>query len=549
MNTIDSSLMEQSRAWPFEEARKVAARLAGSAKPHALFETGYGPSGLPHIGTFAEVARTTMVRQAFCNMVPGTDARLLAFSDDMDGLRKVPDNVPNKDMLARHLGMPLTSVPDPFGSNESFGAHNNARLRGFLDGFGFQYEFASATEYYRSGRFDGALRRMLECFDEVMAVILPTLGPERRATYAPFLPLHPVTGIVMQVPVLERKADAASIIWRDPDTARLIETPVTGGQVKCQWKADWAMRWFALGVDYEMSGKDLIDSVKLSSRICRILGAEPPVGFTYELFLDDKGEKISKSKGNGLTIEEWLAYAPPESLATYMFQGPARAKRLYFDVIPRAADEYLACLRRWPEQTPAEQLGNPVFHVHNGTPPVHQASLSFSDLLTLAAALPVADEELMWAYVAAYAPGTTAENAPVLAKFVPFATAYFRDRIAPTRRHRPPSLEEQDALAALADALRAHEVTLMALAGAERVAAIKTLVYDAGRRAPFLGPEKDGRPSVSRAWFKALYEVVLGLEEGTRFDTFVATFGVAPTIVLIEQALARASAPAEPGGA
>jgi lysyl-tRNA synthetase class 1 len=549
MHMIDPAVLEQSRAWPFEEARKVAARLAASGKAGALFETGYGPSGLPHIGTFAEVARTTMVRQAFRRLMPGASARLVAFSDDMDGLRKVPDNVPNKDMLARHLGMPLTRVPDPFGSNESFGAHNNARLRGFLDGFGFEYEFASATEYYRSGRFDAALKRMLEGFDEVMAVILPTLGPERRATYAPFLPIHPVTGIVMQVPVLERKADAASIVWRDPDTGKLIETPVTGGQVKCQWKADWAMRWFALGVDYEMSGKDLIDSVKLSSRICRILGAEPPVGFTYELFLDDKGEKISKSKGNGLSIEEWLAYAPPESLATYMFQGPAKAKRLYFDVIPRAADEYLACLRRWPEQPTVEQLGNPVFHVHDGEPPAHQAPLSFSDLLTLAAALPVADDALMWAYIAAYAPGTTPASSPVLARFVHFATAYFRDRIAPTRRHRAPRPEERDALGALADALRAREAELTALAGAERVAAIKTLVYDAGRRPPFLGPEKDGRPTVSRDWFKALYEVVLGLEEGTRFDTFVATFGVWPTIALIEQALARAPVAMASGGA
>jgi lysyl-tRNA synthetase class 1 len=538
---IDPATMRASGAWPFQEAAKVADRLAASGKGTALFETGYGPSGLPHIGTFGEVARTTMVRNAYRRLT-GQHSRLLAFSDDMDGLRKVPDNVPNKEMLARHLGMPLTRIPDPFGSNASFGEHNNARLRGFLDGFGFEYEFASASDYYRSGRFDAALKRMLEVFDEVMAVILPTLGPERRATYAPFLPLHPVSGIVMQVPVVERKLDAHSIVWRDPATGKLMETPVTAGACKCQWKADWAMRWFALGVDYEMSGKDLIDSVKLSSKICRILGAEPPVGFTYELFLDEKGEKISKSKGNGISIEEWLSYAPPESLATYMYQAPTRAKKLYFDVIPRAADEYLSFLRRWPQQTAQERLMNPVFHVHDGAPPVHESGLSFSDLLTLAAALPVADSALMWSYIAAYAPGTTAESAPVLAKLVPFALEYFRDRIAPGRRHRPASAEERDALAALADMLRAQEASLARLPAAERAGAIKTIVYDAGRRPPFLGPEKDGRPSVSRAWFAALYEVVLGLSEGTRFDTFVATFGVGPTIALIEQALAREAA-------
>jgi lysyl-tRNA synthetase class 1 len=534
----DPALLRDSGAWPFQEAARVADRLAAAGRHAALFETGYGPSGLPHIGTFGEVLRTTMVRRAFTRLA-GLPSRLVAFSDDMDGLRKVPDNVPNKEMLARHLGMPLTRIPDPFGSNESFGAHNNARLRAFLDGFGFEYEFASASDYYRSGRLDAALLRMLAVMDEVIAVILPTLGPERRATYAPFLPIHPVTGIVMQVPIEARKLDAGTIVWRDPASGKAHETPVTGGACKCQWKADWALRWFALGVDYEMSGKDLIDSVKLSSRICRILGAEPPVNFTYELFLDDRGEKISKSKGNGISIEEWLAYAPPESLATYMYQAPTRAKKLYFDVIPRAADEYLACLRRWPGQTLPERLMNPVFHVHDGAPPAHDGALSFSDLLTLCAALPVAETALIWRYVAAYAPGTTPDSAPVLARLVPFAEAYFRDRILPTRRHRPPGPDEADALAGLADALRGAEARLAALQPDMRTAEIKAIVYDCGRRPPFLGPEKDGRPTVSRAWFAVLYEVVLGLSEGTRFDTFVATFGIAPTIALIEAALAR----------
>jgi lysyl-tRNA synthetase class 1 len=538
MIEIDRALMEQSRAWPFEEARKVQLRLAASGKTQALFETGYGPSGLPHIGTFGEVARTTMVRNAFRRLT-GLPSRLIAFSDDMDGLRKVPDNVPNKEMLARHLGMPLTRIPDPFGSNESFGATNNARLRAFLDGFGFEYEFASASDYYRTGKFDAALLRMLACFDEVMAVILPTLGPDRRATYAPFLPIHPVTGIVMQVPVLERKLDAGSIVWRDPADGKLVETPVTGGACKCQWKADWALRWFALGVDYEMSGKDLIDSVKLSSRICTILGAAPPAGFTYELFLDDKGEKISKSKGNGLTIDEWLAYAPPESLATYMYQQPTRAKKLFFDVIPRAADEYLAFLRRWPDQPTAERLGNPVFHVHDGNPPANAATLSFSDLLTLAAALPVGQGSLMWSYIGRYAPGTTAENAPVLAKLVPFVLAYHRDRIAPTRRTRLPMPQERVAMAALATMLREAAARIATLDPGAQREAIKLIVYDAGRREPFIEAQKDGTPGVSLAWFNALYQVLLGQDRGPRFDTFVALYGVPETIALIDAALAR----------
>ncbi len=302
------ALAEQSNAWPFEEARKIVARLKQYPKDEVIFETGYGPSGLPHIGTFGEVARTTMVRHAFRTLTEDkVRTRLIAFSDDMDGLRKVPDNVPNKEMLATHLGKPLTRIPDPFSNAySSFGAANNARLRAFLDRFGFDYEFASSTDYYASGRFDATLLKMLAAYDQVMAIILPTLGPERRATYSPFLPISPVSGKVLQVPMIDRNVGRGTITYVEPDTGETIETEVTGGRVKCQWKADWAMRWVALGIDYEMSGKDLIDSVKLSGDICRALGSRPPEGFNYELFLDDKGQKISKSRGNGLTIEEWL---------------------------------------------------------------------------------------------------------------------------------------------------------------------------------------------------------------------------------------------------
>ena len=361
---------EASKAWPFEEARKLIARLERAPRDEVIFETGYGPSGLPHLGTFGEVARTSMVRHAFRVLTgDSVKTRLIAFSDDMDGLRKVPDNIPNRDLIAAHLGKPLTKIPDPFGEYDSFAAHNNARLRAFLDQFGFDYEFMSSTEAYQSGRFDRALLRVLERFDEVQAIMLPSLREERAATYSPFLPIHPRTGIVMQAPVIGHDPRAGTISWRDPDTGEEFVTPVTGGRCKLQWKPDWAMRWHALGVDYEMAGKDLIDSVKLSSRIARVLGSEPPAGFNYELFLDENGQKISKSKGNGLTIEQWLAYASPESLSLFMFQKPTAAKRLYFDVIPRNVDDYLGFLDAYPRQEWKERLGNPVWHIHAGAPP------------------------------------------------------------------------------------------------------------------------------------------------------------------------------------
>ncbi len=332
------------KAWPFEEAAKVAARLQDSGKAEALFETGYGPSGLPHIGTFGEVARTSWVRRAFTELT-GKPSRLVAFSDDMDALRKVPDNVPDPALLRAYIGQPLTRVPDPFGTHDSFGAHNNARLRAFLDRFGFDYEFMSATDAYRAGRFDAALLRVLALHEAIRQVVLPTLGPDRRATYSPILPIHPVSGLVMQVPIEAIDVPAGTVTWTDAAGERFTTT-VTGGACKLQWKADWAMRWHALGVDYEMSGKDLIDSVRLSGKVCAVLGSTPPVGFTYELFLDEAAQKISKSRGNGLGVDEWLRYAPPESLSQFMYHQPQRAKRLFFDVIPRAVDDYIATCRQ-----------------------------------------------------------------------------------------------------------------------------------------------------------------------------------------------------------
>ena len=531
---------ERSKAWPFEEARKIVARIEKRGDPGrgVLFETGYGPSGLPHIGTFGEVARTTMVRTAFRVLTgDAIPTHLLCFSDDMDGLRKVPDNVPNREMMRQYLNQPLTSVPDPFGEYPSFGAHNNARLRRFLDRFGFQYEFASATDYYRAGRFDATLLRMLEVYDEVMAIMLPSLGDERRETYSPFLPVSPTTGAVLQVAILERKLDAGTIVYRDPDSGDLVEQPVTGGRVKCQWKADWALRWAALGVDYEMSGKDLIDSVKLSSQICRVLGVDPPDGFNYELFLDENGQKISKSKGNGLTIDEWLNYASPESLSLFMFQKPRAAKRLYFDVIPRAVDDYFSFLGAYPGHPEDQRLGNPVWHIHSGAPPVVDMPIAFAMLLNLAAASNAHDKSVMWGFILRHVPGVTPESHPKLDELVGYAVRYYDDFVAPRKVFRHPDAVEREALAGLDRALAALEAKREADAGA-----IQNAVYEVGRSFERFqdkgkaGP--DGRPGVALTWFETLYQVLLGMERGPRFGSFVAIYGVPETRALIQRALA-----------
>ncbi|MGA7431060.1 MAG: lysine--tRNA ligase [Xanthobacteraceae bacterium] len=527
---------EQSHAWPFEEARKIVARLKKKPKDEVIFETGYGPSGLPHIGTFGEVARTTMVRHAFRVITDDKiKTRLIAFSDDMDGLRKVPDNVPNKDMVAQHLGKPLTQVPDPFGTHDSFAAHNNARLRAFLDQFGFGYEFMSATACYTSGRFDTALLTMLKHFEGVMAVMLPSLREERAQTYSPFLPIDPKTGIVLQVPVVEHDAKAGTITYENE--GERVTTLVTGGRCKLQWKPDWAMRWVALGVDYEMAGKDLIDSVKLSSQICRVLGGTPPEGFNYELFLDENGQKISKSKGNGLTIEEWLHYASPESLSLFMYREPKAAKRLYFDVIPRHVDEYLQYLDTYPRQGLKEQLGNPIWHIHGGNPPAPDNPVPFAMLLSLVTASNAANADTLWGFIGRYRPGVTKETNPRLATLVDYAVNYYRDFVAPKKQFREPSPAERKALTDLRDALS----QLPADVSPEN---IQDVVYEIGRREPFLDEKKkgkDGKPGVSLDWFNMLYQVLLGQEKGPRFGSFVAAYGIQNTVDMIDGALARSA--------
>ncbi|MCE2510383.1 MAG: lysine--tRNA ligase [Alphaproteobacteria bacterium] len=512
------------KAWPFQEAQRVLQRIGGKCpeKGYVLFETGYGPSGLPHIGTFAEVVRTTMVRHAFATL-SDVPTRLFAFSDDMDGLRKVPDNVPNQSMLSEYLGKPLTAIPDPFETHESFGHHNNARLCAFLDSFGFDYTFQSATECYKSGRFDPVLRKVLEHYDAILNAVLPILGKERQATYSPFLPISPKTGHVLQTPVIARDVSAGTITFEDEDGTK-TELPVTAGHCKLQWRVDWAMRWTALGVDYEMSGKDLIDSVRIGNQICRILGGTPPEGFTYELFLDENGEKISKSKGNGLSVEEWLRYAPPESLKLFMYQSPRKAKRLYFDVIPRNVDDYLSFLAKYEEQSADERLANPVWHIHEGSPPRETLHMTYSILLNLASACHAEESSVIWGYLSRYAPTASPETEPILDALAQHAVHYYQDFIKPTKRYRAPNDVERAALEDLAQALEALPTNLDA-------EGIQTEVYEVGKRHPF--PEL-------KAWFKALYEILLGQSQGPRMGSFIVLYGRAETVALIRRALAGA---------
>ena len=604
-SAIDTEYREAaqtSKSWPFEEARRLIKRMERMKSPpeEVIFQTGYGPSGLPHIGTFGEVARTTMVRNAFA-LLTGMPTRLICFSDDMDGLRKVPDNLPNAELLEGHLGMPLSRVPDPFGEYESFAHHNNARLRSFLDVFEFDYEFYSATECYKSGLFDATLLKMLSVYDSVIDIILPTLGEERQKTYSPFLPICPETGAVLQEPVVARDIEKGTISYKDPKSGELVEVPVTGhnrlfdatllkmlsvhdsvidiilptlgeerqktyspflpicpetgavlqepvvardiekgtisykdpksgelvevpvtgGHVKCQWKADWALRWAALHVDYEMAGKDLIDSVRLSSRICKALGGVPPEGFNYELFLDENGEKISKSRGNGLTIDEWLKYASPESLSLFMYQKPKTAKRLYFDVIPKNVDEYLTFLSKFKEQDAVARLQNPAWHIHNGNPPEAELAISFNLLLNLVNASNSEDAEVLWGFIQAHAPGAGPETHPELDKLVGYAIAYFHDFVKPQKQYRLADDKERAAFLDLAAALE------NAPEGADGQA-LQSIVYEVGKAHEFEN---------LRDWFRALYEVLLGQSQGPRFGSFIELYGVDKTIKLIRDGL------------
>ena len=520
-----------SKAWPFEEARALLKRYekAPPEKGYVLFETGYGPSGLPHIGTFGEVLRTTMIRRAF-EVISDIPTRLICFSDDMDGMRKVPENVPNQALLQENLQRPLTSVPDPFEEFESFGHHNNAMLRRFLDTFGFEYEFASATDYYKSGKFDEILLRCAERYNKIMEIMLPTLGEERRATYSCFLPISPTSGRVLYVPMKNVDGKNGTITFEDEDGTD-VTLPVTGGNVKLQWKPDFGARWAALGVDFEMFGKDHGPNAPLYDKICNALGGVAPEHYIYELFLDQNGEKISKSKGNGLTIDEWLTYAPTESLSLFMYNKPRTAKRLYFDVIPRAVDEYFQYLSAYERQEdPKDRLNNPVWHIHNGNPPKVDMPVSFALLLNLAAVANAETKDGLWAFIRRYRPDCSPENHPELDHLVGYALKYFDDFVKPSKQYREATADE-------AEALRELAIRLGDLEDGTSPEEIQNVVYDVGRREPYTKENKDGSIGVSLAWFNTLYEILLGEPQGPRFGSFVALYGIGNTHQLIDRAL------------
>lgn len=529
-----------SKAWPFQEAIKLVKRYPhGKRGPDGelvpvLFETGYGPSGLPHIGTFQEVLRTTLVRRAYEVLTGGAPTRLVAFSDDLDGLRKVPDNVPGREMLTQHLGKPLSRIPDPFGTHASFAEHNNAMLREFLDQFGFEYEFVSSSDCYNSGKFDDALKGVLANFGAILDIMLPTLGEERRKTYSPVMPISPITGAVLQVPIEVVDAGAGIIRFTDENGA-VVEQSALGGMAKCQWKVDWAMRWVALGVNYEMYGKDLTDSGIQSGKIARVLGGFKPEGLIYELFLDAKGEKISKSKGNGLSIEDWLQYGSEESLGHYIFANPKSAKQLHAGVIPKAVDDYWQFRAALPGQDIDKQLGNPVWHLLRANQPHEGAAapgagdtlpVPFSLLLNLVGVLGAeATRDAVWSYLGNYIADADPAAHPALDGLVGKALAYNRDFVAPTLIKRAPAGAEIAALQAL-------DAALAGAAGGISAEDLQTLVYEIGKDEAF-GFEN------LRDWFRALYETLLGSEQGPRMGSFIALYGIAPTRKLIAQALAR----------
>ena len=513
----------QSKAWPFEEARRLLKRYAKGApeKGYILFETGYGPSGLPHIGTFGEVARTTMIKRAF-EAISDIPTKLICFSDDLDGMRKVPSNVPNPEVLEQHLQRPLTSVPYPFGTHDSFGAHNNAMLRRFLDTFGFEYEFYSAKEFYETGQFDEILKRAVDRYDEIMAIMLKSLREERRQTYSIFLPLHPESGRVMYVPMKKVCAETYTVTF-DDETGKEWTVPVTGGSVKLQWKPDFGARWAALGVDFEMYGKEHATNEKIYDAICRALGGRAPNHFSYELFLDENGQKISKSSGNGVSIDKWLTYASTESLAYFMYQKPKTAKRMHFDVIPKAMDEYHQQLRAYHGQDMKAQLNNPVWHIHGGDVPQSNMVVPFSMLLNLASVASAHDKETLWGFIRRYAPEATAETHPDLDAAAGYAVRYFEDFIQPAKVFRAPDAVERAAL----EEFRAK---LAAWDGETTGEVLQGIVFEVGR-------EHFGKENM-RNWFKALYEVLLGASQGPRFGSFAALYGVEETVALIDKGLA-----------
>ena len=514
---FDNNLIQSTSSWPFMEVRKLLKERKEIIlkKNKITFQTGYGPSGLPHIGTFGEVARTTMMINALSH-VQKIDHELITFSDDMDGLRKVPENIPNEEVLQKNLGKPLTSIPDPFKKFNSFGEHNNEMLKKFLKKFNFSFNFKSSTENYKTGVFNNSLMRVLEKYDDIMNIILPTLREERRKTYCPFLPICPDTGKVLEIPLLSKDQKSGKVVFNN--NGKKIETNILDGNCKLQWKVDWAMRWFTFEVDFEMYGKDLTESAILSNKICKILGKSPPNGFAYELFLDEKGEKISKSKGNGISLEQWLRYASPESLAMFMYPNPKRAKKLYSEIVPKTVDEYLSCIEKYPTQEAKDQILNPVWHVHNGNPPKEKVVMPFSMLLNLVGSSNADNRDILWKFINRFHKEINPKDFKILDGLTEYAVNYFKDRVKPNKKFKKPSSSEKEALKNLVIKLKKLDQSL-------KPEDIQTHVYTAGK--------ENGYEKNLRDWFKLIYEVVFGEENGPRMGFFISFFGLKETIDLI----------------
>ena len=516
---IDKSIIEKTTSWPFVEAHKLIRDKENILKKKGKItsQTGYGPSGLPHIGTFAEVARTNMIVNAISQMTD-IPSEIITFSDDMDGLRKIPDNIPNSEILVQNLNKPLTSIPDPFKKYNSFGEHNNEMLKTFLNKFNFNYNFKSSTQLYKSGKFNETLELVLNKYEEIMNIVIPTLGKERQKTFSPFLPICPHTGKVLEIPMLEIINDKKKIIF--DNKGEKIEVSILNGNCKLQWKVDWAMRWYALDVDYEMFGKDLIESAIISSKICIVLGKKSPTGFSYELFLDEKGEKISKSKGNGITIEDWLKYASPESLSLYMYQNPKRAKKLYPEIVPKAVDEYLSFIERYKSQDVSQKILNPIWHVHNGKPPSENFIMSFSVLLNLVGTSNASSKEVLWKFVKKYNKEINEKKYPIFDGLVEYAIKYFNDIVKPKKQFKKPNVKEKEALKELT-------IHLMGCKDNMDPESIQTIVYSVGK--------KTGYKDNLREWFRLIYQVIFGDEEGPRMGFFISFFGIKETVDLIKK--------------
>ena len=521
--------------WPYEEARKLVDRAQGyqPGRP-VIFESGFGPSGLPHLGTMCEVLRPAYVRRALENVGDGRPARLIVFIDDIDGLRKVPESVPHRDEWKRYLGQPVARIPDPFGCCKSFADHMIDLLSKFLAPVEVDLELARASEMYASGRFDDALKLMLDKREDIIRVITPTLREENRAGWSPFMPICPACGQVNSTRVVAYHPDRAAVEFsceRDFGGAHgcghRAEQSVLGGNAKVGWKVDWALRWYVLKVDYELYGKDLIDSARLSGQILRLLGGKPPIGFPFEMFLDEEGHKISKSVGRGVTVDDWQRYAPIEVLKYFLLLSPRRARKLFIETIPQYVDEYLDALREYARADNVEARRNMAleFVLQSRSSRRFDSSLTYSMTMNLVAALGSSDRDLIWKYLTRYDPAIAgdAETEALGRTLMDCALNYYADFIEPTKKRYAPNNSEREQLKKLIEFLEANPDA----PGDE----IEKKIYDLGR-------EYYPKPGNI---FPLLYRVLLGQDRGPRLGAFIRLATPARVVELLNASLVHSA--------